>query len=105
MLPLAIEYPFWDERLPETLLHFGRPLQVQGEAAGEIEERLKPALLEAMEELKGLAVARDAANFTVLREGRVGTGGFYEMGQRAWARIRGRRYQAEHTALARKDRG
>ena len=105
VMPLAIEYPFWDERLPETLLHFGQGVQVSGEAAWEIEERLKAALLGAMEELQGLALARDTRAFAVLRDGRVGTGGFYELGQRIWARVRGRRYQAEHTALARDERG
>ncbi len=105
LLPLAIEYPFWDERLPETLLHFGQSVTVRGETAQEIEERMKGALLIALEELRGFAVARDAANFTVLREGRVGTGGVYQLGQRVWARVRGRRYQAEHTAVVRDERG
>ncbi len=105
VMPLAIEYPFWDERLPETLLHFGQAVRVAGESANEIEDRLKVALLAAMEQLQASAVARDPAAFTVLREGRVGAGGFYEVGQRIWARARGRRYQAEHTALVREERG
>jgi len=106
VVPLAIEYVFWDERLPETLLHFGEPVVVgAGEAA---EERLESALLEAMETLKRKAMARDPAAFTVLQGGRVGAGGFYELGQRMLARVRGRRYQAEHTATAmveREERG
>jgi len=63
------------------------------------EARLESALLEAMETLKGKAMDRDATAFTVLLGGRVGTGGFYALGQRMVARLRGRRYEAEHTAL------
>src|SRR5579875_1700010 len=32
LLPLAVEYLFWDERLPETLLHFGEPLPITHES-------------------------------------------------------------------------
>ena len=98
VLPLAIEYCFWDERLPETLLHFGEAVRVRGESAAEVEGQLRVALEAAMDELAGKAMARDAAGFALLRRGRVGAGGFYEFGQRVWSRVRGRAYQAEHTA-------
>ena len=108
VLPLAIEYTFWDERLPESLLHFGEPLRVDGQSAEEIDLALRDALSAAMEALAGKAIARDPAAFDVLQQGRVGTGGFYELGQRLVARLRGRTFQAEHTAtapLARKEHG
>jgi hypothetical protein len=94
VLPLAIEYTFWDERMPETLLCFGEAVRVEGAVGDGV---LEEALLAAMEELKGLAVARDPAGFTTLLGGRAGVGGFYELGQRMWARVRGKTYQAEHT--------
>ena len=100
VMPLAIEYTFWDERLPEALLHFGHVVRVEeGEAQELVEDRLREALTAAMDELQARAVARDPAGFTVLRRGTVGTGGFYEAGQRVWARLRRRKYQAEHTRL------
>ncbi|ADW67925.1 lysophospholipid acyltransferase family protein [Granulicella tundricola] len=105
VIPLAIEYPFWDERLPETLLLFGEAVTVEGDSAEAVEGRLKWALQRAMDELQELAIARDARAFTVLRKGRVGTGGFYELGQRVWARVRGRRYQAEHTVMPEEEQG
>jgi 1-acyl-sn-glycerol-3-phosphate acyltransferase len=109
VLPLAVEYTFWDERLPETLLHFGEAVQVDGSVAG-LEGRLEWALLAAMDELRALALARDPAPFRVLRAGRTGVGGFYEIGQRLLAWLRRRNYQAEHTASvaprpARNERG
>ena len=101
VLPLAIEYVFWDERLPEVLLHFGEPVHVDRQDA---EPALVAALLATMEELKTKSMARDPRGFAVLQAGRAGTGGFYEIGQRFIARVRGRRFQAEHTPL-REERG
>ena len=103
VLPLAVEYTFWNERLPETLIRFGEAIEVNGQAAAELEERLKAALLKSMDELQELAVARDPSGFELVRKGRVGTGGFYELGQRIWARLRGRHFQPEHTAVMRRE--
>jgi 1-acyl-sn-glycerol-3-phosphate acyltransferase len=100
VLPLAIEYTFWDERLPETLLHFGQAVTVEDDAAEAVQERLSWALMRAMDELKELAMMRDPGQFQVLRKGRMGTGGFYELGQRIWAAVHGRSYRAQHTAEA-----
>lgn len=99
MLPVAVEYAFWSERLPEVLLHFGAPVKVEDRTAAELEAELKVSLLEAMETLQAKAIARDPAGFTVIAEGRVGTGGFYEAGQRLMATLRGRAYQPEHTVF------
>ncbi len=100
LLPMAIEYPFWDERLPEALIHFGEPIRCNGEPAAALEAALTSALLEAMTILQTKAIARDPAAFTLLATGRVGTGGVYQAGQRALARLRGRTYQAAHTPHA-----
>ena len=99
VLPLAIEYAFWNERMPETLLHFGEPVFVDGTAA-DIEDRLKAALLETMEALERMSIARDPAAFAVLHAGRAGTGGFYALGQRAFARLRGRSFVPDHMPAA-----
>ena len=90
VVPLAIEYPFWDERLPECLLLLGEPVQVDTQPAAEVEVHLHDALLGAMQELQDLAIRRDPSAFEELQRGRVGTGGFYEVGQRLWARVRRR---------------
>ena len=99
LVPLAIEYPFWNERLPETLLHVGDAVRLTMDrtSAEEVQSRLLTALEEAMEELKVLALERDAAPFTTLLGGRVGTGGFYALGQRFKALVQRQPYRAEHT--------
>jgi 1-acyl-sn-glycerol-3-phosphate acyltransferase len=85
MIPLAIEYTFWDERLPETLLRFGKPVQiVEGMSTDAASERLERALTETMEQLKSAAMARDASAFRVLLRGGRGTGGMYGLSR--WVR-------------------
>ena len=99
VLPLAIEYVFWDERLPETLLHFGDPVRVNGQSVDEVQALLEAALLKTMEALKTEAMARNPAAFSLVHSGTVGTGGFYEVGQRLLAAVRRRGFQPEHTAV------
>ena len=102
VLPLAIEFPFWDERLPEALLHFGKVVDVEpGESAGAVELRLIAALEGAMEELREFAMARDPRRFEVLRRGTLGIGGFYGLGKRLWALLTRQPYRPEHTSTTR----
>jgi len=85
IVPLAIEYTFWDERLPEALLRFGSPVQLADDMSTDAaSERLERALVATMDELKGAAMARDARAFRVLLRGGRGTGGMYGMGR--WVR-------------------
>ena len=99
VLPLAIEYPFWDERLPECLLAFGEAVQVHaGEEPAAVQAELIAALERAMDELKALAVERNATPFATLGRGTAGTGGFYSLGERLKAYLLRRPYQPEHTA-------
>lgn len=102
LLPLAIEYPFWDERLPENLLHFGEVVRLSGssESVDAVQLRLVGALECAMQELKELSLKRDAACFTTLVIGSSNVGGFYAWGQRIRAFLQRRPYQAEHTTTA-----
>lgn len=98
VLPMAIEYTFWDERLPECLLRFGEAVVVTaGETADEVDERLRAALLTEMDALRELAVGRDPGCFVTLAEGGSGTGGWYSIGQRIKAFVLRREYRADHT--------
>ncbi len=100
VLPLAIEYPFWDERIPECLLGFGEPVQVEaGEDAEGLQIRLIAALEATMEDLRERALQRRAGEFEQLARGTLGTGGFYGFGQRVKAMVLRRPYRAEHTAV------
>ncbi len=99
LIPLAIEYPFWNERLPETLLQFGEPIHITNQSAQEAGQLLQSALIKCMQTLEQKSIARDPAAFELLQAGRVGTGGFFQLGQRLKALILGRKYQPAHTPL------
>ena len=106
VLPLAIEYTFWDERTPECLLQFGAPVLVRnGDTTASLEGRFETALLLAMEELKHVALMRDEQQFATLVQGSVGTGGFYGIGQRIKAFVTRQEYRPEHTAARDGGRG
>ena len=105
LLPLAIEYPFWDERVPETLLHIGTAVHVteKNSSVEDIQAELTSALEIAMDELKAQALQRDPARFTTLLGGNAGSGGFYALSQRIRAFVRRQPYQPEHTVTAKVD--
>ena len=100
LLPLAIEYTFWEERTPETLLLLRAPVPAERAAsAAALETELIAALEGAMEELRERAMARKPEGFErVLLRGGAGVGGFYAVGQRLKAWVRGERYRPEHSA-------
>ena len=97
VLPLAIEYTFWDERLPETLLQFGQPVRVGDSSVEQLEAQLASALLATMNLLEHKAVARDPAAFTLLAQGSAGSGGFYALSKRLLSTLSRRPYQPDHT--------
>ena len=86
LVPLAVEYTFWDERLPETLMLAGEPLHISPEATtAEATETLEAALSSCMYALQQAAIRRDAAAFTPILSGARGTGGAYGLIRRAKA--------------------
>src|ERR1700761_1818909 len=78
LFPLAIEYTFWNERLPETLVRVGPTVQVgQHLSLDKVTRGLECFLTLEMETLREAALTRDPSAFDVLLEGSRGTGGFY----------------------------
>jgi 1-acyl-sn-glycerol-3-phosphate acyltransferase len=101
LLPLAIEYTFWDERLPETLLRFGEPVHLpSGTSTDAATQLLETSLAVVMQELKAYTMARDASAFRVLLSGARGTGGFYGLGRRLRALVMRRPMVMDHTDRA-----
>ena len=98
LIPLAVEYTFWDERLPETLLHTGQPLHLDpNQTTAEATHTLETALAAAMTSLQGAAMARDPAAFTPLLTGSRGTGGIYALIRRTKAFVTRRPLHVDHT--------
>lgn len=98
-LPLALEYPFWGEPLPEMLCGFGAPIR-----AAELRQLDRPArtaalatALEAtMDRLAADAISRDPGRFEVVMQGREGMGGAWQAWRRLGAALRGRRFDPRH---------
>jgi 1-acyl-sn-glycerol-3-phosphate acyltransferase len=100
-LPLAVEYPFWEERRPEICLSFGEPLLITESPAGEprsstpqhfFENRLRAT----QEELAAAVIQRDVARFRVIERSSGGVGGIYDLWRRTKAVCRGQSFQPEH---------
>ena len=99
VIPMAVEYTFWNQRLPEVLVGFGEPLQVghAGEHTSAAWTGLLAAALEVtQDQLAAAAMARDEGRFTTLLEGARGTAGFYGVWQRLRARLLGERWRPDH---------
>lgn len=98
--PLAIEYPLWEERLPEALCRWGEPIRVAEHATlckDGWNRLLVDRLRKSQERLAELSLARDPSAFRVLLGGGVGVGGLYDTVRRVFARLRGQRYRAAHS--------
>lgn len=104
LVPLASEYIFWDERLPEVLICCGQPIEVTNgrlHSTAEWSERLAGALAATQDELAALAKLRDPARFETILSGRVGVSGVYEAWKRFLALITGHTYQGSHGSIPR----
>lgn len=98
ILPVAIEYTFWDERTPEALVAFGTPLSCGGDrSARDWTSDIAKELQRTQDVLAAAAITRDPKRFDVLVRGRAGVGGVYDLWRRAKSFVRGRRFRPEHS--------
>ena len=77
IIPLALEYPFWNDRCPEALAWFGEPIGVERaheRTPAAWTRLLTEALDRSQDRLAAAALARDPAAFTTLVTGAVGVG-------------------------------
>ncbi|QDT39295.1 lysophospholipid acyltransferase family protein [Stratiformator vulcanicus] len=108
LIPVAIEYCHWNERLPELLVRVGDPVKSPTSDDGttdlpldtdawtaELEHRLEAT----MDRLAVDAIARDKSRFEVVQAGRSGVSSLYDPVRRAIAWMKGKRYAAEHDVV------
>jgi 1-acyl-sn-glycerol-3-phosphate acyltransferase len=99
IVPVAVEYPFWTERLPEVLVAFGEPMRIADAAHRDAKEWtlvLEAALVATQDKLAAAAIRRDPRAFTVMASGKVGVGWIYDTMRRFKAWRRGERFDASH---------
>jgi 1-acyl-sn-glycerol-3-phosphate acyltransferase len=102
-VPLAIEYAFWDERLPEILCSVGVPVHCSGDdgaSTDRIHSRLQSAMTAAQDELTALTLLRDSRHFTPIFSGDAGVSIAYDLWLRLKSALRGKPYVAEHGTIA-----
>jgi 1-acyl-sn-glycerol-3-phosphate acyltransferase len=102
VVPMANEYTFWDERLPEILVNCGEPIRIESGRSRTAEEwngEFATAMARTQDELQALATLRDPSLFRTVLSGRVGIGGVYEGWKRLLAVVSGRAYEGSHGSL------
>jgi 1-acyl-sn-glycerol-3-phosphate acyltransferase len=101
VVPMAIEYPFWDDRCPEVLVRFGRPIEVTsgGErSAPEWMALIERELQDTLDRLAEESMRRDPALFVTTLAGTAGVGGVYDFGRRIRAWFGGTSFRADHAS-------
>ena len=101
ILPLAVEYPFWEERFPEALAYFGHPvhtLDATSSDSGAWRRRLAADLEGTQDRLAVASMQRAKDGFETLVSGRAGVGTVYDGWRWIAAKLRGRDFSREHGA-------
>ncbi|MGI9089313.1 MAG: lysophospholipid acyltransferase family protein [Chthoniobacterales bacterium] len=99
-VPLAVQYSFWEERLPEVLVAFGEPVIFQPNQSlriGETTRLFESALESVQDHLATAAQRRRGEDWRPLLEGAAGTSIFYDLWRRARARLRGEHFRSAHS--------
>ena len=107
VLPIALEYTFWTERTPESLVRVGEPLRTSdhtGLSGKQWAALIEAALTRNLDVLNAEATRRDPAAFTELLAGRSGVGGVYDAWRRLKAWARGRSFDPSHAEATREEK-
>jgi len=100
-VPVAAEYVFWEERLPEILVRFGEPVPVRRDRTAAFNAKywtglFEQKLSENQDALAAEAQRRNAADFQTVLRGAGGQGGVYDWWQWFRAKLRGETFRKEH---------
>ena len=100
-VPLAVEYVFWEERLPEILVRFGEPVPIGSDHGAAFPPAYWTDLFEqklgaAQDALSLEAQRRDPADFQELLHGGAGQGGIYDWWRAFRAKLIGETFNREH---------
>jgi 1-acyl-sn-glycerol-3-phosphate acyltransferase len=106
ILPLALEYPFWQEKRPEALACFGEPMSITDQperSADQWQTTLSHQLEHTMDHLSTLACRKAPADWHTLLAGRTGTNGAYDLWRAMRAALRGQCFRRSHWEATRHD--
>lgn len=101
IIPMAVEYTFWDESNPEVLIGFGDTIRKQSERSPDSKQqwtaRLEQTLQQTQDGLRDLAVSRQPDRFETIIGGRVGEGGIYDFARRVRSALTGSKFEPSHS--------
>ncbi len=102
ILPIAIEYCFWQERTAEVLLYFSKVIET-GQSLNLNRDlwttRLEQELTSSQDQLAKEAMTRNPDHFRILSQGTSGIGGVYDTCRRLSCWIRGKSFKAAHEPI------
>ncbi len=97
VLPLALEYTFWNEGKPEALARFGAPIDAgRSRSVAEWTSELEAALTRTADELARDSQARDPRLFVRLLAGSAAVGPVYGAYRRIRAVLTGQKIDVSH---------
>ena len=99
VLPLALEYVFWDERLPVCLARFGTPLRIDDSpelSKLQWQQRLSDQLRTTQDDLRDLSINRSSDPFEILIGGKSGAGRFYDTFRRMRSVFSRKSFRSNH---------
>ncbi|MCC9656014.1 lysophospholipid acyltransferase family protein [Rhodopirellula halodulae] len=99
VIPLAMEYVFWDERLPMVLFRFGEVVAIPDASDWDKprwSQELTTRLRTSQQRLAELSMARSSDPFENLLRGKRGASGLYDVARRLKAFASGKSFQASH---------
>ncbi|MEP6777917.1 MAG: lysophospholipid acyltransferase family protein [Chthoniobacterales bacterium] len=98
-LPMASEFVYWEERLPEILVRFGEPISTNDARDAESWTLLFEQKLESVQDaLAAESKRRHPNDFRVILRGGAGQGGIYDCYRAAKAKLSGEKFIREHGA-------
>ena len=100
-VPVAAEYVFWEERLPEILVRFGEPVEMQAGNRPAFDAKgwttlFERGLKETQDALAVEAQRRNGNDFQMVLHGGAGQGGVYDWWRGLKAKLRGESLRKEH---------
>ncbi len=101
----AVEYTFWEERKPELLVWFGKPVCTEAmrtNSKHQWAEVLTSRLRDAQQQLATASIARDSQMFEVLSSGKAGSFFVYDIWRSMKNSLAGRAVCVEHGDKLRK---
>jgi 1-acyl-sn-glycerol-3-phosphate acyltransferase len=98
VVPLAIEYPFWEERFPEVLCRFGTPIESssQSRTTARWTAHFAQTMRNNQDALAAESMARGPEMFQTILRGRVGVGAVYDAWRWGIAKLKGERFHRDH---------